>query len=404
MGALGIMGAALLGQVPGTDGGALDFTVRVETATRYGGRDFLWYHPRVAAIPGGTGDGPSVLMALQKHLIASDHYSGLYTMSSQGGVEWQGPIAIPEIDWVHEAGGVDVAVADVTPGWHAPTGKLLAVGAQVRYNARGDQLEDVPRAHQTAYAVFDPATSRWTPWRTLAMPGDPRLNFARSACAQWLTLADGSILLPFYFGPSAEQPYSVTVVRCAFDGDELTYIEHGNEVSLTQGVVRGLCEPSIASFGGRYYLTIRNDLRGYVTVSDDGLHYAPIRPWTFDDSEDLGSYNTQQHWLAHSEGLFLVYTRRGANNDHIIRHRAPLFIAQVDPERLCVLRATERVLIPERGAEMGNFGAAAVSSNESWVTVGEGMWSEDAWTRGGEGAVLVARVIWSKPNRLFAAP
>ena len=45
--------------------------------------------------------------------------------------------------------------------------------------------------------------------------------------------------------------------------------------------------------------------------------------WTFDDGSELGNYNTQQHWVTHSDGLFLVYTRRGADNDDIARHRAP---------------------------------------------------------------------------------
>ena len=38
------------------------------------------------------------------------------------------------------------AVADVTPGWHRQTGKLIAIGAQVRYSKKGEQLEDVRRA------------------------------------------------------------------------------------------------------------------------------------------------------------------------------------------------------------------------------------------------------------------
>ena len=121
----------------------------------------------------------------------------------------------------------------------------------------------------------------------------------------------------------------MTVVRCSFDGDVLTYREHGDVLALN--IARGLYEPSLVQHGGRYFLTIRNDLKGYVTESGDGLHYRPVKPWMFDDGEDLGSYNTQQHWLTHGDGLFLVYTRRGANNDHIMRHRAPLFIAQVDP-------------------------------------------------------------------------
>jgi len=31
-------------------------------------------------------------------------------------------------------------------------------------------------------------------------------------------------------------------------------------------------------------------VKGYVTVRDDGLHYRPIQPWTFDDrAAELGS-------------------------------------------------------------------------------------------------------------------
>ncbi|MDQ3624385.1 MAG: hypothetical protein M3463_18145 [Verrucomicrobiota bacterium] len=48
---------------------------------------------------------------------------------------------------------------------------------------------------------------------------------------------------------------------------------------------------------------------------------------------------------------------RGANNDHIVRHRAPLFMARVDTDKLHVIRSSEKIVVPERGAEMGNFGA-----------------------------------------------
>jgi hypothetical protein len=158
----------------------------------------------------------------------------------------------------------------------------------------------------------------------------------------------------------------------------------------------------LVRYGGRYYLTLRNDRAAYVTVSGDGLKWVAIREWTFDDGRPLGSYNTHQHWLAHGEGLFLVYTRRGANNDHIPRHRAPLFVARVDTDRLTVIRSSERVLIPERGAELGNFGVAAVSPTESWVTVSEGVWSDAARKKGADGSTFVARVIWSKPNSMYA--
>lgn len=209
---------------------------------------------------------------------------------------------------------------------------------------------------------------------------------------------NGNLLVPLYISTSVKQRFSTTVAECRFDGDQLTYLKHGNVLSLD--VARGLYEPSLTTFGDRYYLTLRNDVRGYVSVGDDGLTFSEPRPWTFDVGEELGSYNTQQHWLTHSDGLFLVYTRRGANNDHIVRHRAPLFMARVDPEKLVVIRGSEKIVVPERGAEMGNFGASAITADESWITVSEGMFMKDSAQRGAEGATFVARILWSKPNRL----
>jgi hypothetical protein len=90
---------------------------------------------------------------------------------------------------------------------------------------------------------------------------------------------------------------------------------------------------------------MRADHSAFVARSDDGLRFELFIEWKFDDGQVLGSYNTQQHWLTHNDTLYLIYTRRGANNDHVMRHRAPLFIAEVDPVRLCVRRATERILV-----------------------------------------------------------
>ncbi|MEW6159784.1 MAG: PAS domain-containing protein [Verrucomicrobiota bacterium] len=382
---------------------ALDFEVQLETVFEHDDGKFLWYHPRVTPLLPANGATPSVLLTLQKHLHVSDYYSGLHVMRRKTvATPWAGPDAVPELDWRKEPDGVTLSVADVTPGWHGRTGKVLAIGCQVPYSPKGEQLDEKPRQHQTAYAVFDPAQDSWSKWEILDMPRDRKFDFSRNACAQWLVRHDGHLLVPVYFGPNAKEPFSVTVVLCRFDGRKLGYLEHGDELKLA--VQRGLVEPSIVAFGTRYFLTLRNDERGYVTSSDDGLRWAPMRPWTFDDGAELGSYNTQQHWLAHSEGLFLVYTRRGANNDHIMRHRAPLFIAQVNPATLQVIRRTEKILVPERGGELGNFGAATINRAESWVTVSEGVWTADARRRGATGATFVARVLWSKPNRLAEFP
>ena len=375
----------------------LAFTVKLETVLKQDDGGFLWFHPRAAAIPGG------VVMTIQKHLKVSDYYSGLHFMTRDGlDGAWHGPVLPPELDWQQLSDGVTDSVADVTPGFHAGTGKVIALGCRGRYSAAGQQLDDVRRAHQTVYAILDPTSGRWTPWQVLELPADEQFNFARNACSQWLVKPDGSVLVPLYIGKSAEDRYSTTVAECRFDGTKLVFVRHGNVLRLE--IARGLYEPSLIDFGGRYHLTLRNDLRGYVSTSEDGLHFAEPKPWTFDDGTELGSYNTQQHWLSHSDGLFLVYTRRGANNDHIVRNRAPLFMAQVDPETLQIIRCTEQVVVPERGAELGNFGASAISCEESWVTVSEGLFMKDSKARGAEGATFVARIRWAKPNRRIESP
>lgn len=123
--------------------------------------------------------------------------------------------------------------------------------------------------------------------------------------------------------------------------------------------------------------------------------------WTFDDGQPLGSYNTQQHWVVHNDTLYLLYTRRGANNDPIMRHRAPIFIAQVDPERHHVLRASERIVFPEENADLGGgYAIVEVSPTETWVVTSE------VPTRGSRNfnRVLLARLVWEQPNRAFRPP
>ena len=122
---------------------------------------------------------------------------------------------------------------------------------------------------------------------------DSRFFLTAPGCVQWLVRPDGTLLIPVYTrGPSGDD-YDTTVLHCRFDGSTLETIAIGDTLKLAGG--RGLVEPSLAFYGGTYYLTLRNDARGYVTTSKDGLHYEPIHPWKFDDDQELGSYNTQAH-------------------------------------------------------------------------------------------------------------
>lgn len=366
-----------------------------------------WVHARAGAIP---GDPPRIVLTMQKLLLSgSDVYSDLSEMRSDDlGKTWTGPfLQSKTLDRRNEPGGVIWTICDLSPQWHAKSGKLLAIGHTVRY-LNGKVMKN--RKRETGYTVYDEQTQTWSPWTTLAMPDPDKFYGSGAGSVQRLDLPDGDILLPISFA-ERNTPFSkVMVLRCRFDGKTLTMREGGNSLALDTD--RGLGEPSLTRFRGKYYLTIRHDKAGYVSTSGDGLHFALPRKWLWDDGSDLGNYNTQQHWVRHDDGLFLVYTRRGANNDHVFRHRAPLFIAQVDPEKLCVIRSTEKILVPNRGARLGNFGVAEINDRETWVTVTEWMQTNPPnphdytipMKYGSDNAVFAARILWEKPNRTWNNP
>jgi hypothetical protein len=217
-----------------------------------------------------------------------------------------------------------------------------------------------------------------------------------AGCNQRWDLPNGDVLLPVRYRKDARhRVYTSMVARCTFDGDTLTYREHGSELTISQP--RGLYEPSICGFQGRYFLTMRAEETGYVARGKDGLHFDPIIEWKFDDGRPLGSANAQQHWITRSNALYLIYSRRGANNDHVFRNRAPLFIAQVDPDNLDVLRATEQILMPETGLDLaGGFGVVDVNLNETWVTSSEMAFPKNRQDE--PNRVLLAKILWTKPN------
>lgn len=371
-----------------------------------------WFQPRIGWVPPQT----AILTLTRNRLWGSDIFTAIHTLrSDDGGAMWSEPRPEARLDRRRLDDGYEVCPCDMTPLWHAASGKLLATGHTAVYKGgeQGGLSSDNSHRRDLCYAVFNPASREWDEWRTMAFPDPDTFFWAGAGCTQRVDLADGTILLPVYGTPRAAEGssfwrscYFATVLRASFDGSVLQPIEHGDMLSVPDP--RGFCEPSLTAFQGRFFLTLRNDIRGYVACGRDGLHFETPVPWRFDDGQELGSYNTQQHWVTHSDGLFLVYTRRGADNDRVIRHRAPLFMAQVDPDRLCVLRDTERILVPDRGAQLGNFGTVNVSPGESWVVTSECMQGDAknpldlalTESRGANNRVIIARIHWVQPNGL----
>lgn len=369
----------------------VSYKIKLETIRSGFDGKTCWVHARAGTIP---GEPPVVVLTMQKLLLSgSDVFYRLHEMRTGDlGNTWSGPAPHATLAR-RKHGDIEIGICDFTPKWHAKTAKLLGTGHSVHYK---DNRVMHYRHRQAAYSVYDAAKRTWSEWRTLEMPDRRKFFNSGAGSVQRVDLPNGDILLPIYYkgDDPKERCYSTTVLRCRFDGETLRYVEHGTELKLD--VPRGFAEPSLVAHRGRWFLTLRNDQHGYVTSGPDGLRFDKPKRWRFDDGKLLGNYNTQQHWVRHprDKALFLVYTRKGAKNDHVFRHRAPLFIAQVDPEKLCVIRATERILVPERGARLGNFAVCEVNDRETWATVTEWMQPVGCEKHGSDNSVYVARIIW----------
>ena len=331
-----------------------------------------WWQARTALVP---GEKPLWITTMSETGKTGSHdFHDIYqSLSRDGGRTWSQPAIIRSLKRFKQADGYDVAPGALWPAFHAKSGRVLTTGKTFNF---ADGKRENRLRERVSYAVMNPKTGAWGAMRFLKMPAKDHsgatITGANAGCTPRVDLPNGDILLPVrYWRDPKQHNYTSVVALCAFDGKTLIYKKHGSEHNIPQG--RGLYEPSLTKFDGRYFLTMRANHSAFVTRGKDGLHFERAREWKFDDGQPLGSYNTQQHWLSIGGGLFLVYTRKGADNDHIMRHRAPLFIGQVNPKTLRVMRATERILIPENQATLGNSGICRISDHESWVTCGEGL-------------------------------
>jgi len=293
-------------------------SIKKETLwTNRDGKTRTWFHPRACMFPDQNGN-PIALMNLQE--IGGSNYFGPvhWTVSKDLGRTWSEPEPIASLGRDPVSGRKDnlmAGVCDVTPQYHPQTNTVIALGHVVFYKgdyfARKEQLARYP-----VYAVRA-ADGTWSQRKVLKWD-DPRGGHIYSNnCGQRVVRPDGSVQMSFTFGPE-ENNRMVAGVRASFDGSELRVQQVDPPLHNPKG--RGLLEPSVTEFANQFWITIR--------------------------AEDNRMSTTQQHWLTHSEGLFLVYTRKDQSNSNVIRWRSSLWVAQVDPIIRRLIRETEQIVLP----------------------------------------------------------
>ena len=334
-------------------------------------------------------NGGFVMTSQKLTLSGVDLFGPLHSMKSfDAGATWTKPEMEPAFSERLE-NGQHLICCDFVPAYHQKTEKLLGIGQTTRYDDMGAIAK--PRCRDTCYSVYDDRTGRFGEWHMLSMPdGDFYLD-SGAGSAQRFDLPNGDILLPFYFKAPDESYYQSAVMTLGFDGARLEVKEISPPVCADREN-RGAYEPSITFADGRYFMTLRTDTKGYVCAGDSISSFETVKPWQWETGEEIGNYNTQQHFVTLNHHLYLVYTRRGLQNDHVFRHRAPLMIARVDTERVCLVRETETPLVPQRGARLGNFGVSQLGENEAWVTVTEWMQPIGCERYGSDNAFYIARI------------
>lgn len=378
----------------------LESITKVTLRSNRDGNGKTWFHPRACMIPGPEGKRIA-LMTLQE-IGGSDYFGPVHWMISEDmGRSWTEPEPIPALgrEVVPEHPGLKAAVCDVVPQYHPQSNSILALGHVVFY--KGDYFAKKEQLSRYPVYVTRAPDGTWSPRKILEWD-DPRTTHIYSNnCGQRVVLPNGDIQMSFTFGPEANNRM-VAGVRAGFDGETLRILKVGP--ALHNPIGRGLLEPSVTQWNGNFWLTMRaEDGHGYVSVSEDGLNWEPKSAWCWDDGSPVKMSTTQQHWLNHHERLFLVYTRKDPRNTGVIRWRSPLWVSTVDPERRCLIRSTEQVVLPlvgdgveepDKVALMGNFHVTNASAEESWVTVGEWMPRNNY-----RGDLLLARLRWSRPNQ-----
>lgn len=326
--------------------------------------------PRIAS------DGESTFLLY--HFISlggSDVCIGNYVTRTADGESFSEPKFLAGLDNIYK--GEERIKPDSDLFYNKKYGKWLGFGRTTHYLSDKHPVllgEDKPTGGVTVngdplFFNFDPEKQDFYNMQKLDFP----FEYLCATPFSSLELESGEMLVCFYYNtPSKPGFFDTQVLKYDVSGEVPRFIEAGNILSRTD-IERGLTEPSITYFGGKYYMTIRSNELALWATSDDGLNYTEPKPWVFEDGALLGSVNTQQHWVNAGDALYLTYTRETPYNHHVVRNRAPIFMTRFDTERGCLIRDEEMPLVPELGARLGNFRILNVSKKEKWLAVCEWM-------------------------------
>lgn len=324
---------------------------------------------RIAPNAFRTPDGRMHIDYTMLLLSGSDVFQDRYVISSDdGGVGFSEPKLFNGLPERRENGIRYVYALDVY--YHEMSGANFALGRMTSYSDDKTPILEGKNIMRALTGRFDAQSMSFSDCRVFIPAGSE--DFDVLIFMEPLEEEDGTVLIPAYCRPGSRRQHEVIVFRFAVENGMLRFIERSPSISRPD-LRRGLDEPRLTRLEGRYYLTIRSDEIGWFAWSEDGMHFSEPTEWRWDDGEILTSRNTQQAWLRHPDGLFLVYTRETPHNRHIFRRRAPLFMARFDEDRNCLVKDTEVIVVPEMGARLGNFTVTGMKDNEAWICVSEWM-------------------------------
>ena len=384
---------------------------QIDLATAHQGYDgkTCWVHARGGTIParapGNPTDVPIVVITSQKLLLTGfDVFYGLHEFRTDDlGETWSGPTEQATLRRRSPKEGVEIVPCDFTPKWHQATGKLLGTGATFWYSTKTNAIiEHSPS--EIPYSVYDPEQRTWTEWKTVEMPQEPQFEYARAGCTQRVRFA--------------ERRDSVADLLRRADGPAAEFGRHSLPVRRQDAELRRARQPDEVSQGPRLRRAVADEVRRLVLSHAPQRrfrrHHAQPRRTAFRRTNAVEVRRRRglgqlQHAgpLGHALGRLIsrLYPPRPRQRQRLPAPR-PLVMAQVDPERMVVLRKTERILVPQRGARLGNFGVNNVSENETWVVVTE--WMQTNGPNyiipvenkcGADNSIYVAKIRWEKPNR-----